>query len=112
MEECLVYFRQAIADPRSVPPWSEWWNANAALVERVFPLIDWVRLKHRRLLGARQILQYNGELPKDYRLAQPLATGSCGECGERVAVASTGPGGDFSCPSCGAVYRDEGALLQ
>ncbi|HEX4611024.1 MAG TPA: hypothetical protein VH092_22730 [Urbifossiella sp.] len=53
MEDCLAYFRKAIADPRSVPPWSEWWAANVERVERVFPLLDYVRLKHRRLLGAR-----------------------------------------------------------
>ena len=47
IEECLVYFRQAIASPESVPPWSEWWQENEPLVERVFPLMEYVRLKHR-----------------------------------------------------------------
>lgn len=94
MEECLVYFRQAIANPASVPPWSEWWAANIEVVERVFPLVDYVRLKHRRLLGARQILQYMGELPPDYQPPGPLVTGSCGLCGERVSNSDT-------CPTCG-----------
>ena len=67
MEECLAYFRLAVADPARVPPWSEWWAANSGLVERVFPLLDYVRLKHRGLLGARQILQLRGELPEDDR---------------------------------------------
>lgn len=65
MEACLKYFRLAVADPSSAPPWSEWWAANVGLVERVFPLMDYVRLKHRGLLGAKQILQNLGELPPD-----------------------------------------------
>ena len=63
VEECLAYFRRAIADPLSVPPWSEWWAANVGKAEAVFPLVDYVRLKHRKLLGAQQILQFAGELP-------------------------------------------------
>jgi len=101
VEECLAYFRKAIADPRSVPPWSAWWAANVGLVERTFPLIDYVRLKHRRLLGARQILQYNGELPKDYAPPGPLDTGSCADCGERTTPLPDGTG--VACPQCGAV---------
>ena len=104
VEECLAYFRRAIADPQGVPPWSEWWAANAELVERVFPLVDFVRLKHRRLRGARQILQNAGELPKDYVPPSPLATGSCGECGERTTNHSGGSGGgQVTCPTCGVV---------
>ena len=60
---CRAYFRQAIANPQSVPPWSEWWAANAELVERVFPMIEFVRLKHRGLLGAQQHLQIIDKLP-------------------------------------------------
>jgi hypothetical protein len=102
MEECLAYFRRAVADPASVPPWSEWWAANSELVERVFPLFDFVRLKHRRLLGARQILQIAGGLPKDYLPPSPLLTGSCGQCGERTTLHPGGPGGGHvTCPTCG-----------
>lgn len=71
MDECLGYFRKAVSNPASVPPWSEWWAANAELVEHTFPLVDWVRLKHRGLLGAVQILQHRGELPADFRLPDP-----------------------------------------
>jgi hypothetical protein len=100
VEECLAYFRQAIADPRSVPPWSEWWAANTGLIERVFPRLEFVRLKHRRLLGARQILQNAGELPEDSFPPSPLLTGSCGECGDG------GPGGGYiTCPTCGLVCQ-------
>jgi hypothetical protein len=88
MEECLAYFRQAITEPARVPSWSEWWAVNSELVERVFPLVDFVRLKHRRLLGARQILQNAGELPKNFRPPSPLLTGSCGQCGERTTSES------------------------
>ena len=104
MEECLAYFRQAIADPLSVPPWSEWWAANAQVVENVFPRLDYVRLKHRRLLGARQILQQRGELPENYSPPSPLLIGSCAECGERTTNHSGGPGGGYiTCPTCGVI---------
>lgn len=56
MQECLDYFRKVLADPASAPPWSEWWAANQTLVENTFSLVDYVRLKHRGLVGARQIL--------------------------------------------------------
>lgn len=102
MEECLAYFRQAIANPSSVPPWSEWWAANAGKVEEIFLLFDFVRLKHRRLLGARQILQRLGELPKDYAPPSAALTGSCPECGERIAIDSTIEG-MVTCPNCGKV---------
>ncbi len=98
MDECLDYFRKAIADPQSVPPWSEWWAANADLVERTFPLVDYVRLKHRKLLGARQILQYRGEFPEDYEPRSAFVTGSCGQCGERVEIVG---GTHVICPVCG-----------
>lgn len=103
MDECLKYFRAAIAEPLSVPPWSEWWASNAETVERLFPLIDFVRLKHRKLLGARQILQYAGELPADYRPPSPRVSGSCGECGERTSITETPSGGHVNCPTCGVV---------
>jgi hypothetical protein len=98
----MAYFRQAVKDPASVQPWSEWWKANVELVERTFPLVDYVRLKHRRLRGAREILKYAGELPQDYVPPSPVVTGTCTECGERTA--SDGEGG-VKCPVCGVVYR-------
>jgi hypothetical protein len=102
MEECLRYFRQAISKPLSVPPWSEWWAENEALVQRVFPLMEYVRLKHRRLRGAREILQRTGELPADYVPQSPLITQSCGDCGERTMIAPSGPGsGSVNCSICG-----------
>ena len=108
METCLAYFRQAIANPLSVPPWSEWWAVNGELVERVFPLFDYVRLKHRRLLGAQQILQKNGDLPKDYVPPNPALTGSCSKCGERTAKHSADSGGgQIVCPNCGVVSSDD-----
>lgn len=103
MDECLAYFRRAVADPQSVPPWSEWWAANAEVVERTFPLLDYVRLKHRKLLGARQVLQHRGELPADYAPPSPLVTGSCGDCGERTARVPGPGGGIIDCPTCGVV---------
>lgn len=91
VEACLAYFRQAVQNPASVPPWSAWWAANAEVVERSFALVDFVRLKHRRLRGARQILQNRGELPKDFVPPSLSDTGSCADCGERAAV---------TCPNC------------
>ncbi|QEL13343.1 hypothetical protein [Limnoglobus roseus] len=100
MDECLAYFRQAVTNPASVPPWSEWWAQNAALVEQVFPLIDYVRLKHRRLLGARQILRNRGELPDDFEPPSGRVTGSCPNCGDRV---SSPNGTHIFCPNCGLI---------
>ena len=40
VEECLAYFQLAVTDPARVPPWSEWWAANAGVVESVFPRTD------------------------------------------------------------------------
>jgi hypothetical protein len=102
MEECLAYFRQAVADPRSVPPWSAWWSVHEDLVQQVFPRMDYVRLRHRRLRGAREILQARGELPEDYTPPDPMDTGSCTECGERTTNHPAGPGGgSVHCPNCG-----------
>ena len=105
MEECLIYFRKAVHEPLSVPPWSEWWAENAALVERVFSLVDFVRLRHRRLLGARQILQRRGELPVDFQPPSFAQTRSCESCGERrnLAVPGVGPA---DCPVCGSFRVD------
>lgn len=102
--DSLAYFRKAIAEPMSVPPWSEWWAKHAEGVEQIFPLVDFVRLKHRRLFGARQILQRAGEIPKDYTPSSPLRTGACGQCGERVALPATIVDGSLTCPHCGHVY--------
>lgn len=103
MDECLAYFRQAIAKPLTVPPWSEWWTQNSQLVERVFSRHDVARLRHRRLLGARQILQARGELPEDYQPHDALFTGSCSECGERTVTQGGPGGGNVICPNCGVV---------
>jgi|GEM_PF-4768178 len=104
LDECLIYFRQALANPTSVPPWSIWWESNVEVVQRVFPPLDYVRLKHRRLRGAMQILQNRGELPENYVPPSPLITGSCAECGERVTNHRGGVGGGYlSCPTCGVV---------
>lgn len=107
MEECLEYFRRAIRDPRSVPPWSEWWTTNLTLIERVFPIVDYVRLKHRKLHGAIQILQIAGELPKDFRPLHPSLTGSCGQCGERIEPLPQRPeDGRVTCGNCGKVFTE------
>jgi hypothetical protein len=102
MEECLVYFRLAVTDPNGVPPWSEWWAENEPLAQSVFSIVDYVRLKHRRLLGARQILQRLGEIPQDFVPPHPKLTGSCGNCGERTNNQDSSSGEVIIiCPTCG-----------
>ena len=64
MVECLEYFRKALAAPDTVPPWADWWAIHADWVEQTFPMIDFVRLKHRGLLGAEQVLHKLGEQQK------------------------------------------------
>ena len=106
MDECLAYFRQALADPLSVPPWSEWWAANEGLVRRVFPHPEYVRLKHRRLSGARQLLANAGEELPCYSPRNPLDIRSCAGCGERTTHRSAGPGGGYiECPRCGVICQ-------
>lgn len=99
-EACLIYFRQAVHEPQSVPPWSEWWAENEPVAGRVFTIVDYVRLKHRRLWGARQILQKSGELPADFVPPHFSLTGTCSECGERVAL-DGGADESAACPNCG-----------
>jgi hypothetical protein len=105
MDECLAYFRKAIHDPASVPPWSEWWAANSELAAHSFGFADYVRLKHRRLRGARQILQIAGELPEDFRPRSVEESGSCLDCGERARGNAGVPGpGKVTCSTCNGVY--------
>jgi hypothetical protein len=104
-EACLIYFRSAVAEPLNVPPWSEWWAANEELVAESFSLVDYVRLKHRRLLGAVQILQIAGELPPDYAPPSPLVAGVCCRCGERfVNQPAAEAVGEVRCNACGIKY--------
>jgi len=104
-ETCLIYFRQLVDEPLSVPPWSEWWAANEELVGQAFSLVDYVRLKHRKLLGAVQILQIAGELPPDYAPQSPLVSGICCLCGERfVNRADAVEAGEVRCGACGIKY--------
>jgi ribosomal protein S27E len=93
----------AIFTPMSVSPWSEWWHANADLVERVFSRYEYLRLKYRRLSGARQILEARGQLPET-QFPTGSFSGSCSDCGERTTNHSAGPGGGYvSCPTCGTI---------
>ena len=57
LDDCLAYFRAATTAPETVPLWAEWWAANESVVEAVFPMVDFVRLKHRGLVGAKQVLE-------------------------------------------------------
>jgi DNA-directed RNA polymerase subunit RPC12/RpoP len=104
-EACLIYFRSAVAEPLSVPPWSEWWAENEELVGESFSLVDYVRLKHRRLRGAVQILQIAGELPPDYAPQSPLVSGGCCRCGERfINQPEAETAGEVRCNACGIKY--------
>jgi hypothetical protein len=103
LEQCLAHFRQAVREPGSVAPWSAWWAENEPIAGRVFTIVDYVRLKHRRLLGARQILQKAGELPADFVPPHHSVTGTCSECGERVTLGEVDlDAGSSSCPNCAA----------
>ena len=65
MEPHIEYFRLVVADPDCTPSWADWWAANEELVQRTFPLIEYVRLKHRGPEGVRQLLQKYGHIPRD-----------------------------------------------
>jgi hypothetical protein len=100
MDEVLDYFRRAVKTAEPVPSWSEWWTSHEEAVAASFSLVDYVRLKHRRLLGARQILQRIGELPESFVPPDPAVSGRCFQCGEQV-VAESPSGGIFKCSVCG-----------
>lgn len=108
MDECLTYFRLVVTNPASALPWSEWWAANEEIVQQRFPLVEYVRLKHRRLRGAREILLRAGHLPSDFRPPHPRQSGVCSDCGERVMQDFTEPmGTQAACPKCGLVFGQD-----
>ncbi len=65
LDECLDYFYKIVTSDPTALPWDEWYPANHDKVEQVFALHDYVRLKYRGVLGAKQILQRLGRLPPD-----------------------------------------------
>lgn len=108
MQEFLPYFKQAATDPASVIPWSQWWAANSETVAHAVPLVEWVRLKHRRLKGAIQILKQRGELPPDFQPPDAQKTGICPDCGDPVNRETTSEsGGGPSCGLCGLLIVDD-----
>jgi hypothetical protein len=84
VNELLAYFRQAIEHPESVQPWNDWWLTNSDKVESAFSREDFLRLKHRKLRGARIILENSGWTPANARSLRPINTGYCDVCGERL----------------------------
>lgn len=84
MDERLAYFRRAIEQPGTVPPWSEWWAANEDLVRRSFDHEDCVRLKFRRLDAARMILERLGEPANERPSIDIIDRTYCPHCGERL----------------------------
>ncbi len=101
MPDHLTYFKQAATDPASVPPWSVWWAAHSETVEQLLPLMEFVRLKHRRLKGAIEYLKKIGELPPDFQPPSVLTTGICPTCGDPMNRETAGPAsGTLTCPLC------------
>jgi hypothetical protein len=83
MEECLDYFRRALEQPGSVPPWADWWATHAELARQVFDRLDYVRLKHRWLNGARELLERLGTPAVEPQMNW-LDRTVCPKCGERL----------------------------
>jgi hypothetical protein len=84
MEECLAYFRRAIEHPGTVPPWAEWWATHEELVRRVFPRPEYLRLKYRKLAGARILVERQGWRPSSESQRDPDRAEFCEVCGERL----------------------------
>lgn len=84
MNELLAYFQRAIEHPETVRPWNDWWIENSAWVQAEFSREDFLRLKYRKLRGARTILERSGWTPTDERRLQPINSGFCNVCGERL----------------------------
>jgi hypothetical protein len=105
MDELLAYFRQVVLEPASATPWAQWWEQNIEQVQELFPLADYVRLKHRRVRGAREILLRAGHLPPEFHPPHPAQTGVCTECGERITADASRPEEtQLTCPSCGVLH--------
>jgi hypothetical protein len=111
MSDQLTYFKQAATDPANVPPWSVWWAENSEAVEHALPLMEFVRLKHRRLKGAIEYLKKIGQLPPDFQPPHPLTTGICPDCGDPLQHETTSPDAtNLSCKHCGlSVSHDNAA---
>lgn len=65
LDDCLDYFHKIVMGMPDTPLWEEWYPANLETIEQVFSLHDYVRLKYRGVLGAKQILQRLGRLPAE-----------------------------------------------
>lgn len=102
MDAFLRYFRQVVTDPANAEPWSQWWATHEGEIQQTLPLVEYVRLKHRRVRGAREILQRAGELPLDFQPPEALRSGVCAECGETVTRADEAQSNAGAiCPRCG-----------
>jgi hypothetical protein len=91
MEECLAYFRSAIAHPEAAPPWDEWWQANAEVVRRCFEKADYLNLKFRRLDAAWEILQRLGDPAMSLPQRTPALSAETTAAVENVAYAEKSP---------------------
>lgn len=61
-DDCLAFMQNAILNPPSSPPLSEWIAANHQSLEQVFDRADFLRLKHRGMAGVIFVLERFGRL--------------------------------------------------
>ena len=81
MERCLEYFRVIVFDHLLVPAWNLWWAKNEEIVKRESDSRNQLRLKYRKIEGARDLLVQLGECVKTLRLPgtiRPMKPGIVG----------------------------------
>lgn len=85
-EEAIIfdYLRKIVFSPREVIAWNIWWVENAELVKATLDRRDYLKLKYRKILAAREILARRGECKKDihYRWMPEFDETHCRMCGE------------------------------
>lgn len=92
MEDCLSYMQSAVTKPGTVEPWAGWWLANQETVRITFDRRDYLKLKFRRLIAAREILERLGRIEpegNEYAGTDFNAT-HCKVCGDELFWAIPG----------------------
>lgn len=92
MQDCLSYMQSAVTQPGSVEPWADWWSVNNETVRASFDRRDYLKLKFRKLIAAREILERLGRIkPKDDDfVGTDFNATHCKVCGERLFWAIPG----------------------
>ena len=90
-DDCLAFMQNAILNPPSSPPLTEWIAANHISLEHAFERGDFLRLKHRGMAGAIVLLERFGLIDAP-EMASTVDFGeqNCAHCGAELFWALPG----------------------